>query len=90
MGSKPSLTLPHSQENNMSKFKGTIVVDTERCKGCNLCAIACPQDLIQLSHMVNRCGYNYATQINSQQCNGCSSCGIICPDACITVYRIKE
>ena len=26
----------------MAKMKGAIVVDTERCKGCQLCIIACP------------------------------------------------
>jgi len=24
----------------MAKIKGAIVVDTERCKGCNLCVVA--------------------------------------------------
>ena len=28
----------------MAKIKGAIVVDTERCKGCNLCVVACPLD----------------------------------------------
>ncbi|MBQ6283391.1 MAG: 4Fe-4S binding protein, partial [Bacteroidales bacterium] len=25
----------------MAKMKGATVVDTERCKGCNLCVVAC-------------------------------------------------
>ena len=33
----------------MSKIKGAIVVDTERCKGCALCVEACPQDVITLA-----------------------------------------
>lgn len=74
----------------MAKFKGTIEVDTNRCKGCNLCVVACPLNLIELSPLVNRNGYNYAVQTDTEKCNGCSSCGIICPDGCITVYRTKE
>ncbi|MDE5561200.1 MAG: 4Fe-4S binding protein [Bacteroidaceae bacterium] len=74
----------------MAVFKGFIEVDTERCKGCNLCAEACPLHLIELSQHVNRHGYNYAVQTDAERCNGCSSCGIMCPDGCITVYRIKE
>lgn len=74
----------------MARFKGIIEVDTERCKGCNLCALACPLNLIELSHQVNRHGYNYAVQTETEKCNGCSSCGIMCPDGCITVYRTKE
>ena len=30
----------------MAKIKGAIVVDTERCKGCNLCVVACPLNVI--------------------------------------------
>ena len=37
----------------MAKIKGAIVVDTERCKGCNLCVVACPLDVIALNKEVN-------------------------------------
>ena len=41
----------------MAKIKGAIVINQERCKGCNLCAVACPLHLIQLADkMVNRRG----------------------------------
>lgn len=33
----------------MSKIKGAIVVDTNRCKGCSLCVVACPKDVIALA-----------------------------------------
>ena len=33
----------------MAKIKGAIVVDTERCKGCNLCVVACPLNVIALT-----------------------------------------
>ena len=26
----------------MAKFRGAIVVDNEKCKGCGLCVVACP------------------------------------------------
>mgnify|MGYP003166395772 CR=1 FL=1 len=47
----------------MAKIKGAIVVDTERCKGCNLCVVACPLNVISLAKEVNVKGYNYAQQI---------------------------
>ena len=72
----------------MSKITGTIVVDTNRCKGCGLCAEACPQKIIALARMVNASGYNYA-ELTGEDCIGCASCGIVCPDVCITVYRKK-
>ena len=58
----------------MAKIKGAIVVDTERCKGCNLCVVACPLNVIALTKEVNVKGYNYAHQILEDTCNGCSSC----------------
>lgn len=71
------------------KIIGAIVVDTSRCKGCNLCAVACPKDVIALSSKVNSFGYNYAEVVKEDDCIGCASCGIVCPDACITVYKKK-
>lgn len=55
----------------MAKIKGAIVVDTERCKGCNLCVVACPLDVIALNKEVNMKGYNYAWQVKEDTCNGC-------------------
>lgn len=71
----------------MAKMRGAIVVDIERCKGCNLCAVACPLNLVTLSATVNHKGYNYAQQSDWEKCIGCATCAIVCPDGCITVYR---
>lgn len=73
----------------MAKIKGAIVVDIERCKGCNLCVVSCPENVISLSREVNAKGYNYAYMEHPESCTGCSNCGIICPDGVITVYRVK-
>jgi 2-oxoglutarate ferredoxin oxidoreductase subunit delta len=73
----------------MAKMKGTIVVDNERCKGCELCTVACPLHIITMSSAVNYKGYHYAQQ-TADSCTGCTSCAIVCPDGCITVYRRKE
>lgn len=75
----------------MSKIKGAIVVDRERCKGCNLCVIACPLHLLSLAEkQVNKKGYHFMEQTVKDTCNGCASCAIVCPDGCITVYKKKE
>ncbi|MFA6831793.1 MAG: 4Fe-4S binding protein [Bacteroidaceae bacterium] len=73
----------------MAKIRGTIVVNTERCKGCNLCVIACPKQIISLFKEVNRKGYNYAQLTDEEACIGCAACATVCPDGCIEVYKIK-
>jgi 2-oxoglutarate ferredoxin oxidoreductase subunit delta len=73
----------------MAKFKGAIVVDTEKCKGCGLCVVSCPTSVIELARGVNGKGYHYAHMANPDACIGCASCGLVCPDTVITVYRAK-
>jgi len=73
----------------MAKIKGAVVVDTERCKGCDLCVVACPSDILALAKELNPKGYNFAQMVNSDACTGCAACAYVCPDACITVYRKK-
>lgn len=73
----------------MGKIKGAVVVNTERCKGCDLCVVTCPTKVLSLAKQVNAKGYNFAYMENPDACVGCSSCGHVCPDACITVYKVR-
>ena len=74
----------------MGKMKGAIVVNIERCKGCTLCIVACPKNVIALAdRKVNTHGYTYVEAVRPDDCIGCAACGIVCPDGCITVYRKK-
>nr|WP_315146942.1 4Fe-4S dicluster domain-containing protein [uncultured Flavobacterium sp.] len=73
----------------MAKVKGAIVVNTQICKGCEVCIPVCQENVIAMSNEVNRKGYHYAYMKNPEACNGCTNCGIVCPDRAITVYRVK-
>jgi len=73
----------------MAKVRGVIIVDIERCKGCEVCVGACPTDVIAISSEVNHKGYRYAYAANPDECTGCTNCAIVCPDGVITVYRKK-
>ena len=74
----------------MAKVKGSIIVDKDKCKGCDLCVVACPTDVIRLAGDVNIKGYHYAYMENPDACTGCANCAIVCPDGVITVYRVKK
>lgn len=73
----------------MGKIKGKIVVDIERCKGCSVCVVNCPLDVLALSDEVNGKGYHFSVMKNPEECTGCASCAMVCPDSVITVYRQK-
>ena len=70
----------------MAKVHGDIVIDIEKCKGCELCVTACPQGSLRKSTDVNSKGYLYIVKIEDN-CTGCQSCAMVCPDGAITVYR---
>ena len=75
----------------MGKIKGAVVVDTNRCKGCSLCVVACPHAVLALTTKeVNHKGYPYACAADEEACVGCAACAIVCPDGCISVYRKRE
>jgi 2-oxoglutarate ferredoxin oxidoreductase subunit delta len=70
----------------MAKVKGDIFVDIEKCKGCELCSVACPQDSLELSKKINSKGYRYIVKIEDN-CTGCINCALVCPEGIIKVYR---
>lgn len=75
----------------MAKARGAVVVNVERCKGCDLCVVACPTDVLSLQPKeVNDRGYHFAYMQNPEACIACMSCALVCPDACIAVYKVKE
>lgn len=75
----------------MAKVKGAVVVNVERCKGCDLCVQACPAKVLALQPKeVNNRGFHYAYMENPEACIGCQSCALVCPDGCIEVYRVIE
>jgi 2-oxoglutarate ferredoxin oxidoreductase subunit delta len=73
----------------MAKVKGAIVVDIQKCKGCEVCVGACSSEVILLTKEVNGKGYHYAYMHNPDACTGCANCAVVCPDGVITVYRAK-
>lgn len=68
-----------------------IVIDEDRCKGCGLCTLFCPHDLLQISDHFNAKGYRPASvEDPDDRCIGCTNCAIMCPDVAIVVYRTSR
>jgi len=76
------------------KAKGKIVIDRERCKGCQLCKEVCPNLNIEVDKALNKKGYSPArfkeiVQEDKKGCTGCAQCATVCPEVAIEVYRAK-
>ncbi len=67
----------------MAKIK----INKDRCKGCYLCVVNCPQGLIKVSQELNVKGIKPAVFSASRKCTGCGMCALICPDRGIIIYR---
>jgi 2-oxoglutarate ferredoxin oxidoreductase subunit delta len=76
------------------KAKGKIVIDRDRCKGCELCIEHCPNHRIELEKALNKKGYTPArfkenVEENEKGCTACAQCATVCPEVAIEVYRAK-
>lgn len=70
-------------------MRGTIVIDSNRCKGCELCTLVCPKNVISMAEHFTPRGYRPAQLVDpGGACTGCLLCSTICPDVAITVYRM--
>ncbi|MDR3127193.1 MAG: 4Fe-4S binding protein [Tannerellaceae bacterium] len=68
--------------------RGAVVIDRERCKGCELCIVSCGAGALRLSAgVVNGRGYGYVEVCPEKECIGCANCGEVCPEGALTVYR---
>jgi 2-oxoglutarate ferredoxin oxidoreductase subunit delta len=66
---------------------GTVTIEAERCKGCEMCIAACPVDALRMSTTRNANGYLLPELVS--ECTGCTACQMICPDYVFDVYRYK-
>lgn len=73
----------------MGTIRGTVTIEIETCKGCEICVGACQQKCLAMSKDINKKGYHYAVLIQDN-CTGCANCALVCPDSAIAVYRVKK
>ena len=72
----------------MKITRGTVTIDVDRCKGCELCIPACPPAVLSMSKKLNAMGYRYPELVAG--CTGCTACQKICPDYVFEVYKFDE
>ena len=65
-----------------------VTINENLCKGCGLCARACPKHIIELSKAkINATGYHPAEVVRPEECIGCASCARTCPDVVIHIEK---
>jgi len=74
--------------------KGKIIIDRERCKGCQICIDVCPTENIKVDESLNKKGYYPArpkadNKDDQQDCTACTQCATVCPEVAIEVYRAQ-
>ena len=69
----------------MTIIRGTVVIDTERCKGCELCIPACRPGVLVMSEQLNETGYRFPILLEG--CTACRACHAVCPDFVFDVYK---
>jgi 2-oxoglutarate ferredoxin oxidoreductase subunit delta len=50
------------------KSRGTVTIDVDHCKGCELCIPACPPAVLTMSAPINRMGYHYPELTRLHRC----------------------
>jgi len=66
---------------------GSITINEERCKGCELCVHFCPKCLIYMADKFNSKGHHPSVFRDTGECNACTVCAVMCPDVAIEVYK---
>ncbi len=64
-----------------------IVIDQERCKGCQLCIQFCPPKVLVMSSRLNSRGFYAVELVDEGRCTSCAVCALVCPDVVITVFK---
>jgi 2-oxoglutarate ferredoxin oxidoreductase subunit delta len=67
------------------RSRGTVTIEVQRCKGCELCIPACPPQVLTMSEATNRIGFRYP-ELHAG-CTGCAACLLVCPDFVFEVFR---
>lgn len=60
-----------------------VLIEEDKCRGCELCVVYCPAKYLELSKALNKKGVSYARVKEQGKCLGCGVCFVVCPHCCI-------
>ena len=64
-----------------------LLIASHRCKGCELCVVACPKGILASDlTVVNQLGYHPIRLLDPVRCTSCALCARVCPDAVFVVF----
>jgi NAD-dependent dihydropyrimidine dehydrogenase PreA subunit len=69
--------------------RGDVQIAAHLCKGCGLCVVACPPQVLAPSRFLNRQGY-YAIAYSGSGCTGCGICFYVCPEPGAITVRVRK
>ena len=69
--------------------RGKVDIDREWCKGCLLCARACPMKVLEADTELNASGAYPSKAVHLEKCIACGNCYEVCPDVCIQVFDLE-
>ena len=70
--------------------RGTVVIDVEACKGCDLCIDACPPGVLAMTTTRRQHPRVPLPACCSPGCTGCRRAAQICPDFVFQVYKYDD
>jgi 2-oxoglutarate ferredoxin oxidoreductase subunit delta len=63
----------------------TLVINETWCKGCRICAVLCPTQVLEMVDAPDRWEGAIVRVANMDACTGCGICEVECPDFAISV-----